>query len=187
MDEGSLRQVESIAAYMAMTCDLDRFDYATELALQTQGLAKEECGEENRVLGCDSRLWFRLDALQGAIRLRVESDSLLVKGLAQMLADACAVFPAGILARRPLGLSKLLYARGWIPLARRRGLDELEERICQFARQHRETQSGTACTFPGDTPTREGTHCAGSPQCHIYSETEGSNQHETRDGGQDQR
>lgn len=132
---------EAMQGYLACENELDRFDYLTELAFAAPGLPKEACTEENRIHGCDSRLWYALACEAGTIRLTVESDALLVKGLGVLLAEVTAALPLFRLAQDRIGLAVFLYQQGWVAEARRQGLAELEEKIQAFSVECQKTQS----------------------------------------------
>ncbi len=133
MEAKKLESIPCISEFLELDNELDRFDYAADLALLSPELAEGECTEENRVLSCDSGLYYRMTARNGHVDLVVQSASLLVKGLGVMLAGVLAAYPAEEFATQTAGLADLLYQRGVIALERKKGLAELEVYVTDFA------------------------------------------------------
>ena len=113
--------------------ELDRFDFLALAALGAPTLDKSELTENNRLVSCETKTWFKL-GYDGAVRLTVESDSLFVKGLCLVLAEIAAQSDAETLAQG-IGFADECYARGIINDARRRGLLSLEEKIKEYIAQ----------------------------------------------------
>ena len=113
--------------------ELDRFDFLALTALGAPTLDKSELCEENRLVSCETKTWFRLD-YDGAVRLTVESDSLFVKGLCVVLAEIAALSDTKTLAQG-IGFADECFSRGIINDARRRGLLSLEEKIKKYIAQ----------------------------------------------------
>ena len=70
--------------------ELDRFDFLALTALGAPTLDKSELTENNRLVSCETKTWFKL-GYDGAVRLTVESDSLFVKGLCIVLSEIAAL------------------------------------------------------------------------------------------------
>jgi len=68
MDNHLLFKSDMLSRFLALDNELDRFDFVSELALFTPGLGS--CTEDNRIRGCDSRLWLHLSLDGGAVHLR---------------------------------------------------------------------------------------------------------------------
>ena len=113
--------------------ELDRFDFLALAALGAPTLDKSELTENNRLVSCETKTWFKL-GYDGAVRLTVESDSLFVKGLCIVLSEIAALSDTETLARG-IGFADECYRRGIINDARRRGLLSLEEKIKEYITQ----------------------------------------------------
>lgn len=60
----------------------ERYHYVMDLAKSLPVLSEEECRDENRVLGCVSRVWLVIDKKEeDRIYFRATSDALMVRGL----------------------------------------------------------------------------------------------------------
>lgn len=110
--------------------ELDRFDFLAMTALGAPSLEKSELTEENRLVSCETKTWYRLD-FDGAVRLTVESDSLFVKGLCVVLAEIAALSDKKTLLRG-IGFADECFDRGIVSDARRRGLLSLENEIKKY-------------------------------------------------------
>ena len=129
MDNKLLEQIPCVRDFIGQDNELDQFDYLADLALMTPGLPEKDCTEENRIRGCDSGLYFRLERNENGLKLLTQSDSLFVKGLGAMLGEVIACFEERAIAQNEIGLADLLFEKKLIAVERRRGLKELEEKI----------------------------------------------------------
>mgnify|MGYP004637660833 FL=1 len=141
MDAVKLKGFAPVAALLALENDLDRFDYLADLALDTPALTRERCTEEARVASCDSKLWILLEKQKKRVALQSQSDSLFVKGLADLIALVVREIPLETLCGERLGLARLLYEAEIIDANRLRGMEETEERIRKFADEGQNPQS----------------------------------------------
>lgn len=141
MDAEKLKGFAPVAALLALENDLDRFDYLADLALDTPALTRERCTEEAHVASCDSKLWILLEKQKKRVALQSQSDSLFVKGLADLIALVVREIPLETLCGERLGLARLLYEAEIIDANRLRGMEETEERIRKFADEGQNPQS----------------------------------------------
>lgn len=141
MDDERLMRVPCVRAFLALEDDLDRFDFAAELALRAPEVPARDCTEKTRIPGCDSGLYYTLECRDGRLLLTTQSDALFVKGLGAMLGEVLAAYPPRTFAEEPAGLARMLYDRGLIAPQRHQGLSELEERVLAFAKTCQKTQS----------------------------------------------
>jgi cysteine desulfuration protein SufE len=65
----------------------DRYGYIIELGKQLPGIPEADKTEENYIHGCQSQVWVvhEYDQASGKVNLLVESDALIVKGLAAIV------------------------------------------------------------------------------------------------------
>jgi len=63
-----------------------KYEHLFELAEQLPVLEAEQKTDENLVKGCQSKLWFSLQEINGKYRLLADSDSFVIKGIAALLA-----------------------------------------------------------------------------------------------------
>lgn len=98
----TIQDVEAdIIAEFAALPDLDaKFTHLFELGQSLPPLPAALKTEANRVRGCQSELWFNLSETDGRLHLRAESDSLMISGIAALLARL-------VEGRRPEALSDL--------------------------------------------------------------------------------
>lgn len=115
----------------------DRLEYVIDLGKELLPLPEAERKEENRVTGCMSRVWVFLcwEETEGAriLRMFVDSDSSIVKGLAAILVMRYDSVQEQNLPRdRALDLFSELGFTEHISPSRRNGLAALESRILSF-------------------------------------------------------
>ena len=64
-----------------------RYSYLVELAALLPDIPEELRREENLYRGCQSRVWLAVSAEHGTVRLNVDSDTLLIRGLLYLFRD----------------------------------------------------------------------------------------------------
>lgn len=141
MDAEKLKGFAPVTALLTLENDLDRFDYLADLALDTPALPREQCTEKTRIAACDSKLWVLLEKQEERVALQSQSDSLFVKGLADLIALVVREIPLETLRGERLGLARLLYEAEIIDANRLRGMEETEERIRKFVDEGQNPQS----------------------------------------------
>jgi cysteine desulfuration protein SufE len=95
--------------------------------------AAERMTEENRIRGCQSRVWLTGELESGACRWRMESDAPMVKGLVALLCELYeGAVPDEVLALEPTLFEDLGIARMVSP-TRLAGLASVRQRMKQIA------------------------------------------------------
>jgi len=96
-------------------------------------LREEERVEENRVRGCMSRVWLAANVETGRCRFRVDSDSVLVRGLVTLL---CGIYdgvpPEEVVAVEPEVMEEVGIVRNLSP-TRQNGLAAVRHALVDFA------------------------------------------------------
>lgn len=94
---------------------------------------QEQLVDENRVLGCQSRVWLVPTVTDGVCRFAMDCDAPMVKGLVALM---CEVFdggtPADVAATEPQIFETLGFTRMVTP-TRLNGLAAVRSRIREFA------------------------------------------------------
>ena len=89
--------------------------------------------EDNRILGCQSRVWLTGDLESGVCRWRMESDAPMVKGLVALLCELYdGAAPEAVLDLEPTLFDDLGIVRMVSP-TRLAGLASVRERMKQIA------------------------------------------------------
>jgi cysteine desulfuration protein SufE len=115
----------------------DRFEYVIDLGKELPAFPENKKTEENRVLGCMSRVWlypwWEETENSRTFRLLVDSDSAIVKGLAAVLVMRYDGVPETELPKDTSdGLFSELGFAEHISPSRRNGLAALEGSIRSF-------------------------------------------------------
>lgn len=114
----------------------DRLAHIIRLGRAAPGLAEEFKTPERKLEGCLSNLWLRCEFRDGACFFASDSDSAIVKGLANLICELFSGLPPDQILKADL--SPLRQAGLWQQLTpnRRTGLSRLVDNIHEFARQH---------------------------------------------------
>ncbi len=64
---------------------LDRYQYLIDLGRKLEPLPETDLVDENRLDGCQSRVWLVMDGDEEAMRIRANSDAAIVSGLIALL------------------------------------------------------------------------------------------------------
>jgi cysteine desulfuration protein SufE len=111
----------------------ERLTAALDWKCSLEPLREEERIEENRVRGCMSRVWLGANMEAGRCRFRVDSDSVLVRGLVTLV---CGIYdgapPEEVAAVEPVVLEELGIVRNLSP-TRQNGLAALRRALVEFA------------------------------------------------------
>ncbi|MEZ6094305.1 MAG: SufE family protein [Pirellulaceae bacterium] len=116
----------------------ERYDYLIDLGKQLPSLSDTEQSDENLVRGCMSTVWLVTDVdAQDHMRIRADSDSLIVKGLIVVL---LAIFdnrkPAEIAVTDEMEVFRKLGMDQHLSPQRRNGLFAMVKRVKQLAIEH---------------------------------------------------
>lgn len=109
----------------------DRLKHLLSRAESLPALADDLKTEDNRVLGCQSRVWLvaRADSSDGRLHFAADSDARIMRGLlALVLSLYSGRRPAEIAAHPPAFFDSLSFGRQLVP-ARASGLTRIVERI----------------------------------------------------------
>ena len=113
----------------------DKIEYVIDLGKRLPPLPEALKTEGNKVRGCQSQVWLvaELDPARGRVRLRADSDAVLVRGLIALLLDPYdRRTPEEILAEPPSVLEEIGLARFLTP-GRANGLYAMVARVRALA------------------------------------------------------
>jgi cysteine desulfuration protein SufE len=133
------KEAELLAALAPLRTAQDRLAWLVEQARQRPLLPAELRTEDRRVEGCLSKLWFVPEHREGRCWFRTESDSLIVKAVAGVLADFFNGQTAAEILAHPAGLVARLGIQQHLTTNRRAGLARVEEKIRDFAAGKRDS------------------------------------------------
>ncbi len=117
----------------------DKIDYIMDMGRSLPPFPDELHTEDRRVHGCQSQVWLdaTIDPGTGRLRLRADSDAIIVKGLIGLvlrLYDDAE--PAEIVANPPEVLERIGLQRHLTP-SRANGLHALLARVRELASEHK--------------------------------------------------
>lgn len=114
--------------YVKALGELDSFDqytYLMGLAMERPELSGVPREESRRFLGCQSNLWVSLEEEEGLLHMKADSDTLIVKGMAVMLADVVTGSTPQEMAQANIDLFQRLDLEVALTSVRRNGFTEL--------------------------------------------------------------
>ncbi len=127
------QQEEYVHLFSMLGDELDRYDYLLNRALSEGAAFDEQIRQDaNRIQGCQSNLWVDITMEAGLVKVRCDSDALIVKGLAGMIAELFSgrkpeeVLSTSMWFLDEIGLGQLLGER-------RIGLGKIAEEIRAYA------------------------------------------------------
>ena len=92
---------------------MDKYALLIDLGNSLPPLDEKYKTESNLIEGCQSRVWFQADYVDGKIIFQGESDAVIVKGIVSLLIQILS----GHTPRRNLGCGSILYRQGRIKRA----------------------------------------------------------------------
>jgi cysteine desulfuration protein SufE len=114
---------------------VSRYEYIVELGGGLPGLPDSLKTEENRVHGCQSRVWFVPTQREGKLHFAADSDAILVKGLIVLLLRVYSGrTPDDILATSPKFFEEIELG-SHLTGSRANGLHAMVKRIQSIARE----------------------------------------------------
>ncbi len=127
------KQIELVAKLAIIEDPHERLAALMSRAKKCPAPAQELLIEENRILGCQSRVWLTGELESGACRWRMESDAPMVKGLVALLCELYeGASPEAVLGLEPTLFDELGIVRMVSP-TRLAGLASVRARMKQIA------------------------------------------------------
>ncbi|TWB34055.1 SufE family protein [Nitrospirillum pindoramense] len=110
-----------------------RLKHLMDLGRALDGIPPDQRRDQDQVTGCQSQLWLVIERTPAALRIRADSDALIMRGL---LALVLRLYdgrpPAAILAHSPAVLDRLAVGRNLAP-SRANGVHLIVKRIREAA------------------------------------------------------
>ncbi len=81
------QKIEEYAETFSFLEGLDKMEYLVDLAKKSPGLPAEDRNEANRVSGCASETWVKVEGTPEDVVVYGDSEALIVKGMLFLLSD----------------------------------------------------------------------------------------------------
>lgn len=78
-------QEEIVDEFSFYEDNMGKYEYIIEMGKELPGLDEKYKIEENRIKGCQSKVWIQAEKSDGKVILNAESDAFIVSGLISML------------------------------------------------------------------------------------------------------
>lgn len=128
------KQEKYIELFKTLGDEFDIYTYIMKIAMQESKMDDADKIEENRFLGCQSNLWIKINIKGNKMTLLVDSDTLIVKGIAMILADMFNGETLESIAEVRIYLWEALNLEIALTSIRRNGFNELTNYIQNIAR-----------------------------------------------------
>lgn len=129
-----LEKREKIVADMSVLPDrFERFQYIVDVGKSAPPLGDDEHTDTFRVEGCQSQLWLVPEQKDGCCFFRADSDSAIVKGIANLICQFYSGEPAEVIVGGDIGFLQEVGVDQHLSSNRRNGLGKVDERIKRFA------------------------------------------------------
>lgn len=133
----TLRELED--SYIEDLDQLDdwllQYEYLLALSAQLPAFAKDERTENSRVKGCQSGVWLVLHAEDGRVRIRADSEALIIRGILAILVSLLdGRTPEEIASYRPRFIEQTNIKKQ-ISTDRFHGLQSVVQTVREFALQ----------------------------------------------------
>ena len=127
------KQVELIEEFEELTDWDDKYAHIISMGKKLNPYPDEQKTEKNKIEGCQSQVWMNAYLDNGKLFLDVDSDAMIVKGLAAMLVRVYSgSSPDEILGSPPLFLKQIGIENHLSP-TRKNGLSSMLKQIRMYA------------------------------------------------------
>lgn len=107
----------------------EKYQHIIERGRNLPTMSEEDRIEKNRVRGCQSLLFLRVECIEGALRIAVHSDALISAGLAALLIEVYqGESPEAVIKCPPLFLREIGLLESLTP-SRANGLKSLYQKL----------------------------------------------------------
>ncbi|MCD8357052.1 MAG: SufE family protein [Clostridia bacterium] len=80
-------QQDYVSDLLQLNSWFDKYEFFVRIAGMVDGLTEEQKKEKNLVRGCQTKAWVVAEENNGRMQYYVDSDSLIVKGMLNVMAD----------------------------------------------------------------------------------------------------
>lgn len=134
METIAQKQAELIVLYNGLEDPLMQYEFLLQLAGETPAPEKRE--ETARIRNCQTDSWFQMKEKDGYFFLRVDSESLLIRGVLSIYVYLLDGRKLREVVSTPLDFMEKTTISGQLTRSRFRVLAALPEQIRQFCREH---------------------------------------------------
>lgn len=129
-----IAQNKIVARFTEMDDPLFTYELLLDSARRFRPLNEDDRRDEYKVRGCQSQAWLKLSCEGGAFHMEADSDTLVVKGIIALLAEAFEGRQCSDVAQAPVSFLQEARVMDTFDASRRSGIEKIVERIQAFAR-----------------------------------------------------
>ena len=129
-------QEDIVEDFLSIGDPFSQYEYLIEFAASLPHLSEELKTEDNLVKGCQSRAWLVMEACNGNISLKADSDTLIVRGILHLLINVLDGQALYAVANADLFFLEKADLMATFTASRRSGIESIVKAIRQFAKEH---------------------------------------------------
>ena len=130
------RQDDIVADFLSIDDPLSQYEYLLEFAAALPALDEAQKTDENLVEGCQAQVWLVLEDRGGRLGLQADSDTLIVRGVLQLLVQVVDGQPLEDVAQATIDFPARADLMATFNDARRKGVGSIIATIKAFAAAH---------------------------------------------------
>ena len=130
------RQDDIVADFLSIDDPLSQYEYLLEFAAALPALDEAQKTDENLVEVCQSQVWLVLEDRGGRLGLQADSDTLIVRGVLQLLVQVVDGQPLEDVAQATIDFPARADLMATFNDARRKGVGSIIATIKAFAAAH---------------------------------------------------
>jgi cysteine desulfuration protein SufE len=121
---------------------IDKYAYLIELGTSAGAMDERYKNDENLIKGCQSRVWFHAEEREGRLYFQVDSDAVITKGIAALLARVFSGQEPRDILEADLGFIDAIGLREHFSLMRSNGLLSMVKQVKYYAIAYRDKING---------------------------------------------
>lgn len=127
-------QQEIVSEFNGVQDPLEEYEHLLEYAALLPSMSQDEKNSLAPVEGCQSNVWLDMDCEEGRLKLRADSDTLIIRGILMLIIRVCGDQPCHAVANS--SFSFLVEARllSTFSQTRRAGINRVLEDIKTFCK-----------------------------------------------------
>lgn len=129
-------QQQIIDEFASIGDPLSQYEYLLEFSAELPELPASDKTDDNLVKGCQSRAWLILGKRNGAISIKADSETLIIRGVLFLLIEALDGQPLAEVARADIRFLEDANLLDTFTASRRDGIHKVVESIASFACAH---------------------------------------------------
>lgn len=134
------KEQELLADFEMLPMWNDKYNYIMDMGKELPLLSESDKNTENKVEGCQSASWLKVENKNGKLYFTGDSEAILGKGVISMLLQLLNGQPAEKIARYDFHLIYAIDLPNHLSPTRKIGLESVMKRIIELAKSHQKQE-----------------------------------------------